>query len=73
MRSTTLLATALLFTVMAGKAAAWTADPLSLEEMTYVADRIVTGTVLESESRFVLDGQAIFTYYEVAVDETLKG
>ncbi len=65
-----LVVTALL---AAGQARATTVHPFSLDELTYVADRIVVGQVLTTEANFTRDGSAIVTTVEVQVDEVLKG
>ncbi|MDP7115130.1 MAG: hypothetical protein QGH45_24360 [Myxococcota bacterium] len=54
-------------------ARATTVHPFSLDELIYVADRIVVGQVLTTEARFTPDGGAIVTTVELQVDQVLKG
>ena len=58
---------------LGGRAAVTTSHPFTLEELTYVADRILIGTVLDTEARFTPDARTIFTHVEIEVDEVLKG
>jgi len=54
-------------------ARATTVHPFSLDELIYVADRIVVGQVLATQADFTPDGGAIVTTVEVQVEEVLKG
>ena len=72
-RSLTILLVLGLLLALHGRARATTVHPFTLEELIYVSDRILTGEVVSTESRFVLDGTAIHTYVEVEVSEVLKG
>ncbi len=57
----------------AGQARATTVYPFSLDELIYVADRVVVGQVLTAEAAFTRDGGMIVTTVELQVDEVLKG
>ena len=58
---------------LSGRANATVVDPLSMDELIFVADQIVTGEVVSVTSRFELDGRGIVTHVEVRVDAVLKG
>lgn len=72
-RSLTILLALGLLLALQFRARATTVHPFTLEELVYVSDRILTGEVVSTESRFVLDGTAIHTYVEVEVAKVLKG
>lgn len=57
----------------AAPARATTVHPFSLDELIYVADRIVVGQVLSTDAAFTRDGGLIVTTVELQVDEVLKG
>ncbi len=66
-------AAAIVAVAAAGRAAATTQVALTMEELIYLADRIVVGTVMDAEARFAEGGRFIVTDVEVQVDEVLKG
>ncbi len=55
-----------------GRALATSMHPFTLDELAYVADRVVSGEVLSVEASYATDG-LIVTHVEVGVQETLKG
>lgn len=57
----------------AAPARATTVHPFSLDELIYVADRIVVGQVLSTDAAFTRDGGLIVTTVELQVAEVLKG
>lgn len=59
--------------VAVDSARATTVHPFTLEELIYVADRIVVGEVVGMDSRHVLDGTSIHTHVDIDVEEVLKG
>ncbi len=58
---------------LCGRAAAASMHPFTLEELTYVADRIVVGTVTTQQAAFTPDAEVIVTEVEIDVLEVLKG
>lgn len=58
---------------MGGRAAANSVHPFTLDELTYVADRIVIGTVLTTDAGFTPDARVILTRVELDVSDVLKG
>lgn len=72
-RTLTTLIVASLTMLCCGRALATSMHPFTLDELAYVADRVVVGEVLSVEAAYTPDGGLIVTHVEVGVQETLKG
>jgi hypothetical protein len=44
-----------------------------LEQLSLGSERVVTGEVVDMESRYLIPGQAIYTFVTISVEEVVKG
>jgi len=69
----TLLLVTLAALIADSPARATSSHPFTLGELTWTADRVIAGTVLDQQASFTPDGSLIVTHVQLQVDEELKG